>query len=95
MGPLIFALNTLLNRPSLDQVPVHAEMFIRQQVVGACLFSRLYRSGGWVDVSSDRLGTSALTVSKWKIRFEDHGLEWLQGGYQGSKSGEATPVMRG
>jgi len=38
---LIFALKTLPTRPSLDQCTVHAEMFIRQQVVGTCLFQHL------------------------------------------------------
>jgi transposase len=32
-----------------------------------------------------KLGASAPTVSKWKTRFEQAGLEGLQGRHQGSK----------
>jgi transposase len=41
------------------------------------------------------LGASAPTVSKWKIRFEEHGIEGLQGRHQGSKPRRATPAVQG
>jgi transposase len=41
------------------------------------------------------LGASAPTVSKWKIRFEEHGIEGLQGRHQGSKPRRATPSVQG
>jgi transposase len=41
------------------------------------------------------LGASAPTVSKWKIRFEEHGVEGLQGRHQGSKPRRATPAVQG
>jgi hypothetical protein len=39
---LIFALKTLLTRPNFDQRAVHAEMLIRQQIVGTRLFQHLH-----------------------------------------------------
>jgi transposase len=41
-----------------------------------------------------RLGASAPTVSKWKSRFQQQGIEGLQGRYQGSKPRRATPVVQ-
>ena len=41
------------------------------------------------------LGASAPTVSKWKGRFEEHGIEGLQGRHQGSKPRRATPSVQG
>jgi transposase len=41
-----------------------------------------------------RLGASAPTVSKWKGRFEQEGIEGLQGRHQGSKPRRATPAMQ-
>jgi len=41
------------------------------------------------------LGASAPTVSKWKVRFEEHGIEGLQGRHQGSKPRRATPAVQG
>jgi transposase len=41
-----------------------------------------------------KLGASAPTVSKWKRRFEQAGLEGLQGRHQGSKPRRATPAMQ-
>jgi len=38
---LIFKLKTLLTCPGFDQGAVHAEMLIRQQIIGACLFQYL------------------------------------------------------
>ncbi|MBV8828219.1 MAG: helix-turn-helix domain-containing protein, partial [Acidobacteriaceae bacterium] len=38
-----------------------------------------------------KLGASAPTVSKWKRRFEQDGIEGLQGRQQGSKPRRATP----
>ena len=38
-----------------------------------------------------KLGASAPTVSKWKSRFEEKGMEGLQGQHQGSKPRRATP----
>jgi transposase len=34
-------------------------------------------------------------LSKWKIRFEEHGIEGLQGRHQGSKPRRATPAVQG
>jgi transposase len=41
------------------------------------------------------LGASAPTVSKWKGRFEQLGMEGLQGRHQGSKPRGATPAVQG
>ena len=41
-----------------------------------------------------RLGASAPTVSKWKGRFEQHGMEGLQGRHRGSKPSRATPAVQ-
>jgi transposase len=41
-----------------------------------------------------RLGASAPTVSKWKSRFEQHGMEGLQGRHRGSKPSRATPAVQ-
>jgi transposase len=41
-----------------------------------------------------RLGASAPTVSKWKSRFQQQGIEGLQGRHQGSKPRRATPVVQ-
>ncbi len=38
------------------------------------------------------LGVSAPTVSKWKIRFEGHGIEGLEGRHKGSKPLRAAPA---
>jgi transposase len=42
----------------------------------------------------DALGASAPTVSKWKSRFEQRGLEGLQGQHKGSKPRSATPAVQ-
>ena len=42
-----------------------------------------------------RLGASAPTVSKWKNRFEENGIEGLQGRHPGSKPRRATPALQG
>jgi len=42
-----------------------------------------------------KLGASAPTVSKWKGRFEQHGIEGLQGRHLGSKPRRATPAVQG
>jgi transposase len=41
-----------------------------------------------------KLGASAPTVSKWKIRFEQKGMEGLQGQHRGSKPRRATPAVQ-
>ena len=41
-----------------------------------------------------KLGASAPTVSKWKTRFEQAGMEGLQGRHQGSKPWLATPTVQ-
>jgi transposase len=41
-----------------------------------------------------KLGASAPTVSKWKTRFEEKGIEGLQGRHQGSKPRRATPAIQ-
>jgi transposase len=41
-----------------------------------------------------RLGASAPTVSKWKSRFEQDGMEGLQGRHRGSKPSRATPAVQ-
>ena len=41
-----------------------------------------------------KLGASAPTVSKWKGRFEQAGMEGLQGQHQGSKPRRATPAVQ-
>ena len=41
-----------------------------------------------------KLGASAPTVSKWKMRFEKKGIEGLQGCHQGSKPRRATPAIQ-
>src|SRR5215467_1951386 len=41
-----------------------------------------------------KLGASAPTVSKWKTRFEQHGVEGLQARHQGSKPRRATPAVQ-
>ena len=41
-----------------------------------------------------KLGASAPTVSKWKARFEQAGMEGLQGRHQGSKPRRATPAVQ-
>jgi transposase len=41
-----------------------------------------------------KLGASAPTVSKWKSRFEQEGMEGLRGRHQGSKPRRATPAMQ-
>ena len=41
-----------------------------------------------------RLGASAPTVSKWKSRFEQEGMEGLQGRHRGSKPSRATPAVQ-
>jgi transposase/transposase-like protein len=41
-----------------------------------------------------KLGASAPTVSKWKSRFEQDGLEGLQGQHKGSKPRRATPAVQ-
>jgi transposase len=41
-----------------------------------------------------QLGASAPTVSKWKGRFEQKGMEGLQGQHQGSKPRRATPGVQ-
>lgn len=41
------------------------------------------------------LGASAPTVSKWKGRFEQLGMEGLQGQHKGSKPRRATPAVQG
>jgi transposase len=42
----------------------------------------------------ETLGASAPTVSKWKGRFEQSGLEGLQGRHKGSKPRRATPALQ-
>src|SRR5258705_1561973 len=41
-----------------------------------------------------KLGASAPTVSKWKARFEQEGVEGLQGRHRGSKPRPATPAVQ-
>src|SRR5215467_2922003 len=41
-----------------------------------------------------KLGASAPTVSKWKTRFEQHGVEGLQARHRGSKPRRATPAVQ-
>jgi transposase len=41
-----------------------------------------------------KFGASAPTVSKWKRRFEQAGMEGLQGRHKGSKPRRATPTMQ-
>lgn len=41
-----------------------------------------------------KMGASAPTVSKWKSRFEQKGMEGLQGQHQGSKPRRATPAVQ-
>jgi transposase len=41
-----------------------------------------------------KLGASAPTVSKWKSRFEQKGMNGLQGRHQGSKPRRATPAVQ-
>ena len=41
------------------------------------------------------LGASAPTVSKWKGRFEQSGMEGLQGQHKGSQPRSATPAVQG
>jgi transposase len=41
-----------------------------------------------------KFGASAPTVSKWKSRFEEQGIEGLQGRQQGSKPRRATPAVQ-
>ncbi len=41
-----------------------------------------------------KLGASAPTVSKWKSRFEQQGMEGLQGQHRGSKPRRATPAVQ-
>jgi transposase len=41
-----------------------------------------------------KLGASAPTVSKWKSRFEQKGMEGLQGQHRGSKPRRATPAVQ-
>jgi transposase len=41
-----------------------------------------------------KLGASAPTVSKWKSRFEQAGMEGLQGQHQGSKPRRATAAVQ-
>ena len=41
-----------------------------------------------------KFGASAPTVSKWKRRFEEHGIEGLQARHQGSKPRRATPALQ-
>src|SRR5580658_9547170 len=41
-----------------------------------------------------KLGASAPTVSKWKTRFEEGGIEGLQGRHHGSKPRCATPSIQ-
>jgi len=41
-----------------------------------------------------KLGASAPTVSKWKSRFEQAGMEGLQGQHKGSKPRRATPAVQ-
>src|ERR1700757_4745913 len=41
-----------------------------------------------------KLGASAPTVSKWKRRFEEAGMEGLQGQHQGSQPRRATPAVQ-
>src|SRR6476660_8025744 len=41
-----------------------------------------------------KLGASAPTVSKWKRRFEQKGMEGLQGQHRGSKPRRATPAVQ-
>lgn len=41
-----------------------------------------------------KLGASAPTVSKWKGRFEQHGVAGLQGQHRGSKPRRATPGVQ-
>jgi transposase len=42
----------------------------------------------------EKFGASAPTVSKWKSRFEQHGLDGLHGRHQGSKPRRATPAVQ-
>jgi hypothetical protein len=42
-----------------------------------------------------QLGASAATVSKWKSRFQQQGMEGLHGRHQGSKPRRATPGVQG
>ena len=42
----------------------------------------------------DALGASAPTVSKWKGRFKQLGMEGLQGQHKGSKPRSATPAVQ-
>jgi transposase len=48
------------------------------------------------ELSGDRtqVGASAPTVSMWKSRFEQEGMEGLQGRHQGSKPRRATPAVQ-
>lgn len=41
-----------------------------------------------------KLGASAPTVSKWKTRFEEHGIDGLQGRHRGSQPRRATPAVQ-
>jgi transposase/Trp operon repressor len=41
-----------------------------------------------------KLGASAPTVSKWKLRFEHAGIAGLEGKHQGSRPRTATPAMQ-
>jgi transposase len=41
-----------------------------------------------------KLGASAPTVSKWKSRFEQQGMDGLQGRHRGSKPSRATPAVQ-
>jgi transposase len=41
-----------------------------------------------------KFGASAPTISKWKTRFEEHGIAGLEGRHQGSKPRRATPAVQ-
>jgi transposase len=52
-------------------------------------------AAGWTYREIERrLGASAPTVSKWKSRFEQQGMDGLQGRHRGSKPSRATPAVQ-
>lgn len=64
---------------------------------GTCFGATDFGAGGKRDYREieHSLGTSAPTVSKWKARFEQLGMEALQGRHQGSKPRRATHAVQG
>ena len=68
---------------------LHAGYVFRARVILALADGLTYRE------IERTLGASAPTVSKWKGRFQEHGLEGLQGQHQGSKPRRATPSVQG